>query len=256
MSLRPLLVLLLLGALIPAATGCDRIRGALDSRRELTEEQRAIQAYSDATEQVNQKQQRFVQAWDQAVKNEEVEPLKKAIAKDVLPALEEYTAALRKMPTGTADLERIHGIVLAAYESTLEELKGFQTTLNEDNRKEPVDALIAKLAELSTSEQAYREQLKAYYEKHNITLIPDKQEQAEAKGKAEAKAEPAEAKAEPAEAAEVPAPDQAPAPAPGGAAPEGAPAGQAPAADAPAAPTPADAGSADAAPAPAPDAKP
>ena len=169
-------------ALLVPLTGCERIRGALEDRRELTAEQQAIQAYSDATDKVNAQQQRFVQAWERTVKNEEVTPLKTAVEKDVIPALTEYLGALRKMPTSTAELERIHAIIVGAYEATLQDLQTFVTTLSEENRKEPVDKLIARLSALSKAEEEYRKELKSYYEKHNITLIQDKQETGQTAG--------------------------------------------------------------------------
>ncbi|GMV43890.1 MAG: hypothetical protein AMXMBFR64_56060 [Myxococcales bacterium] len=165
---------LLLAALLLASSGCERIRAALEERQELTAEQRAIQAYSDATPAVNQAQGRFVQVWELAVKNEQVEPLRAAIEKDVDPALDAYVEALRGMPATTPDLARIHGLLVSAYSKLQADVKVFREALSEENRKEPVDALIAQLDELTKAEDTYRRELKSYYEKHNITLITEK----------------------------------------------------------------------------------
>lgn len=199
-------------ALLVPLSGCERIRGALEDRRELTAEQQAIQAYSDATDKVNVQQQRFVQAWERAVKNEEVTPLKTAVEKEVIPALTDYLGALRKMPTATPELERIHSVIVAAYEATLQDLQTFVTTLSEENRKEPVDLLIARLSALSKAEEEYRKDLKAYYEKHNITLIQDKQEASQPAGAAEGAPGAAKGKVQPRK--EAPPKAEVPKPAP------------------------------------------
>lgn len=167
-------IALLLAAALLASTGCDRIRAALEERQELTDQQRAIQAYSDATPKVNLAQQRFVQAWELAVKNEQVAPLEEAIEKQVVPALDAYVKALREMPAGTPDLKRIHGLLLSAYETLQTDVAAFIEALSEENRKEPVDALVERLEALTRAEDAYRKELKAYYESHNITLISEK----------------------------------------------------------------------------------
>lgn len=233
---------LLLAALLLAMSGCDRIRAALEERQELTAEQRAIQAYSDATPHVNQAQQRFVQAWEQAVKNEKVEPLREAIEKTVDPALEEYLAALREMPTSTPDLQRIHGLIVSAYGKLQVDVKTFREALNEENRKEPVDALIAQLDDLTKAEDAYRRELKGYYEKHNITLVLEKNEATE--DGAEGPSTGATRAAPPTKPALEPAPQDAAAPSPtelappAGASAPPAGAGAQPAAD-PAPPAPA-----------------
>lgn len=171
---------LLLAALLLATTGCDRIRAALEERQELTDEQRAIQAYSDATPKVNLAQQRFVQSWELAVKNEQVAPLKAAIEKDVVPALDDYLKVLRSMPTGTPELERVHGIIIAAYVTMQSDVAAFRDSLSEENRKEPVDTLVERLGALTRAEDSYRKELKAYYEAHNITLVSEKTDEATA----------------------------------------------------------------------------
>ncbi|MGM0576668.1 MAG: hypothetical protein ACQEXJ_13145 [Myxococcota bacterium] len=177
-------------ALSVLAVGCERMAGDSERERRVAAEQEAIEAYSEKVPQVDALQERFVEAWRKANEIKGLDAFKEAVESRVVPALEAYVAALKVMPTGSEELERIHGVVLEAYESATAAFRKFVDGLDDENVEARYKALLEAMDQVAAAEEAYREQLEAYYAQNRVELITGEAEgEAEAAPEAEAASE-------------------------------------------------------------------
>ncbi|NUN15353.1 MAG: hypothetical protein HUU55_17120 [Myxococcales bacterium] len=152
-------------------SGCEKKQQESAEDQALASEQRAIQRYSDETATIDPRLKKFVDAWDEAMRNEEVDTLTSAIRQRVLPALEEVITALTSVPTDTDRLKEAHTELVSAYRDFQAAVNLFLTEIREDNRRQPIGALLQALDTFNKKEESYRTKMRAYYQQYNVTLV-------------------------------------------------------------------------------------
>lgn len=198
------------GAISCGRVDADRSRSAEDQRA-----QSAILAYSTASQQANGLHGDVIDAFHRANRAASLPDYRDAMAREVLPSMDRFIDRLRAMPTGSPELERIHGALLAAYSEARGDLalfvQGLQTAADL-RRFDPIRERLQKRI------AAYRDDLEAYYRAHNRTLRLDSADgdapaavpataprAAPAAGAGAARGEPAVAPSAPAAAPSAPA---------------------------------------------------
>ncbi len=143
-----------------SAGGCKKVQA--DRQLSAAEKQAntAIEKYSAASAEANAAHQAVLQSFEQANHASDLTLYKQALREKVLPAMDAFVERLKKMPTETPDLKRIHGELLDAYQTARGEIEAFEKNL------EGVDGL-ARFGDirsrLQTGVRTYRESLAAYY---------------------------------------------------------------------------------------------
>lgn len=157
--------------LLNTFSGCEKQQQESAEDQALAAEQRAIQRYSDETATIDPRLKKFVDAWDEAMRNEEVDTLSTAIRQRVLPALDDVITALATVPTDTEQLKEAHAELVAAYKEFQVAINSFLADIREDNRRQPIGALLQALDGFNKKEEGYRTKMRAYYQQYNVTLI-------------------------------------------------------------------------------------
>ena len=143
-----------------AVGGCKKVQ----ADRQLTAAEKqantAIEKYSAASAEANAAHQAVLQSFEQANHASDLTLYKQALREKVLPAMDSFVERLKKMPTETPELKRIHSELLDAYQMARGEIDAFERELD------GVDGL-AKFGDirsrLQTGVRTYRESLAAYY---------------------------------------------------------------------------------------------
>ncbi len=140
----------------------DRARAA-----ELQRTQAAIGAYSAASQAANSLHSDVIGAFQRANRSTSLPNYREAMQKDVLPAMDRFIERLSQMPTGTPELERIHGGLVQAYRDARSKLATYTESLQTARD-------LARFApireELQQRVAAYRSDLDNYYRGHNRQL--------------------------------------------------------------------------------------
>ncbi len=142
------------------AGGCKKVT----EDRKLTAAEKladvAIEKYSAASAEANAAHQAVLQSFEQANHASDLTLYKQALREKVLPAMDTFVERLKKMPTETPELKRIHSNLLDAYQTARGEIDVFEREL------QGVDGL-ARFGDirsrLQTGVRTYREALAAYY---------------------------------------------------------------------------------------------
>lgn len=124
-QLKDLLGGVLLLAWVLCMTSCDKIGADRQQVSERRRAQEAINAYSTASQQVNGLHTDIIRAFGRANQAANLPDYRDALTGDVIPAMGRFIERLEKMPTGTADLQRIHLGLVAAYRHAQEEIETF-----------------------------------------------------------------------------------------------------------------------------------
>lgn len=157
-------------ALSPAA-GCDKITGPTEEEQKIAEEQAAIRAYSERIPAVDKLQDKFTERWRQANELKDIKAFKEALTSSVIPALEEYVAAIGEIPLGSKRLEEIHSIMTEAYGGTVEAFSKFVDGLAEDNLSDRYKAFMERMDAVVAADKEYRTKLAEYYEENRVRLV-------------------------------------------------------------------------------------
>lgn len=157
--------------LVVAAMACERRGGDEEREAERKRAREAIRAYSAKVPEADRYRADFEAAWRKANQLEDVAAYREAVREEVIPKLKSYRAALRTMPTGTSELERIHGIVVEAYDRALKAFRTFADGLAPGNVDARYETLRKTMEEVAAAEQRYREGLEAYYAKSQVLLV-------------------------------------------------------------------------------------
>ena len=168
----PSIVLSLVVAVTVVA--CNQVTEQTEQQRRTLAEQKIIQKYSDDVAQVDKLQKTFTDAWKAANEQTNIKDLKEAFESRVLPALESYVKALSAMPTESEDLEKIHKVLVDAYQDTLKAFKAFADGLTEDNIVERYKTLLGSTDKVHEAERTYFADLQTYYKKYNVNLVDQK----------------------------------------------------------------------------------
>ncbi len=165
-------VLITVACLATAALsgGCKKVQ----ADRQLTAAEKqanaAIEKYSAASAEANAAHQAVLQSFEQANHAGDITLYKQALREKVLPAMDAFVERLKKMPTETPELKRIHGELLEAYQQARGEIDAFERDL------QGVDGL-GRFADirgrLQTGVRGYREALAAYYAANKRQLKVD-----------------------------------------------------------------------------------
>lgn len=151
--------------------GCQGLAEERARQAAIAAEQKAIATYSEAVESVDQFQTAFVNSWKQANEIKDVRAFAEAVRATVIPALEQYVDRLGAMPTGTADLKRIHTIVTGAYATASSDFRAFEEDLSDATIEERYQILLAKMDVISKAESRYVAALSEYYARNQVRLL-------------------------------------------------------------------------------------
>lgn len=158
------LLLLAFCATVPA---CEKVEADRARTAEAQRAQSAIQRYSLASQEANGLHGEVIEAFQRANRSASLPDYRDAITREVLPSMDRFIDRLRAMPTGTPELETIHGALVAAYSEARSDLasyvEGLQTAADL-KRFEPIREHLQKRI------AAYRSDLDAYYRAYNRTL--------------------------------------------------------------------------------------
>ncbi len=183
MWLRRVAVLCLAVAAAMTLTACEKVEADRARTAEAQRAQSAIQRYSQASQEANGLHGEVIEAFQRANRSASLPDYRDAITREVLPSMDRFIDRLRAMPTGTPELETIHGALVAAYSEARSDLasyvEGLQTAADL-KRFEPIRERLQKRI------AAYRSDLDAYYRAYNRTLKLETAEGASAERKAAA----------------------------------------------------------------------
>jgi len=181
--LRRAAVVCLAVAAATTLTACEKVEADRARTAEAQRAQSAIQRYSQASQEANGLHGEVIEAFQRANRSASLPDYRDAITREVLPSMDRFIDRLRAMPTGTPELETIHGALVAAYSEARTDLasyvEGLQTAADL-KRFEPIRERLQKRI------AAYRSDLDAYYRAYNRTLKLEAAEGAGAERKAAA----------------------------------------------------------------------
>ncbi len=166
-----ILILALLAAPLASAVGCEAITGPSDLERKIAAEQKFIAAYSAKVPEVDALQKKFVADWTRANEHKELKVYKDDLEANVLPALARYIGAAEAMPATSAELSKIHAILVDAYKAAEVGFKTFAAGLTEDNLEAGYKEVLAEMDKVKKAEALYLDQLKTYYAKNRVDLV-------------------------------------------------------------------------------------
>jgi hypothetical protein len=156
-----------LAAGLSFVTACEKVSRDRARVAALEQAQGAIERYSAASRAANGVHGEVLAAFQKANKSASLPDYRAAIQRDVLPAMDRFIERLRAMPTGTTELERVHGSLVTAYSEARADLAAYADAL-EGARD------LARFAPIRERLQqrvgAYRSDLAAYYRDHNRQL--------------------------------------------------------------------------------------
>ena len=162
------LVQALLAALVLA--GCDRITGVFADREKVeaaNQARAAIDAYSQASERANAAHRNVIEAFAKANGAENLEDYKAAMREQVLPRMTVFVERLESMQTGTAELQRVHNILVTAYQTARVDMAKFVDELQSPSDLKRFNAIRQRL---QGDVARYRAALNDYYTNFNRKL--------------------------------------------------------------------------------------
>ncbi len=169
--LLPRLALLALCALLLAGTsGCEKARQERAHREAMAKIGTAIEKYSTASDQTNGAHRDVITAFAGANGSTNLPDYKAALRTKVVPAMDEFIAKLATMPTETPELKVIHGRLTEAYRRARDEIIDFEKGLQDPQGLRRFDEIRDGLQHAVA---AYRDQLAAYYQRHERQLRRD-----------------------------------------------------------------------------------
>lgn len=143
--------------------GCDRISGIFGDRAQVQAEntaRAAIDAYSIASEQANSSHRKVIEAFATANGSSNLADYKSAMREQVIPRMTVFVERLEVMQVGTADLQRIHAILVAAYMKARTDMVKFVDELQSPSDLDKFNKIRKRL---QSEVQHYRIELDAYY---------------------------------------------------------------------------------------------
>jgi hypothetical protein len=158
-------------SLVFLLTACDTVHRDTEAEQKIKAEQKLIQAYSKGVPAADLQQTQFVRAWEEANEIKSLKKFKEAMEQRVVPGLSDYVSALGRMPTGTADLKRIHGAVIASYTEAIIAFSIFIDGLNEENVEARYQDLLVAMDKVGADEKKYHAQLREYYARSRVRLV-------------------------------------------------------------------------------------
>ena len=160
------IVTLLVGVSV-SAVGCEKVEADRARTAESQRAQYAIQRYSLASQEANGLHGEVIEAFQRANRSASLPDYRDAITREVLPSMDRFIDRLRAMPTGTPELETIHGALVSAYSEARSDLAAYVDSLQtaaDLKRFEPIRERLQKRI------AAYRSDLDAFYRAYNRTL--------------------------------------------------------------------------------------
>ncbi len=127
----------------------------------------AIGAYSAASDHANAAHKAVMDAFEKANHSANLAEYRASLQSQVLPALAAFIAQLQAMPTGTADLKRIHGLLVAAYQQADQQLRAFEASLDSP---QGLGRFAEIRSQLQNGVKTYRDELSNYYKKFQRQL--------------------------------------------------------------------------------------
>ena len=164
-----LLVLCAGGAL--ASVACDRVAGDSDREKAIASEQQAIAAYSAKVPEAEQFQSKFVDAWKKVNEIKDLKAFKEGVEAQVIPALDQYLAALTMMPTSSKPLEAVHAEVVKSYKTAVGAFRVFVSGLTDENVESRYRELLGQMDTVVRAEKQYRKALAVYYAENRVKLV-------------------------------------------------------------------------------------
>ena len=155
-------------------TACDAVNRDTDAERQIAAEQKAIVDYSKGVPAADLQQTQFVRAWEEANEIKSLKAFREAMEGKVIPRLNDYVTALKSMPTGSDELKKIHGEVVASYSEAVIAFTVFIDGLNEDNVESRYKALLSAMDKVGAAEKAYHRNLREYYARSRVRLVDSK----------------------------------------------------------------------------------
>jgi len=149
--------------------GADPV-GKVKEQSRKEKEQRAIKAYSAKVPDVDAKLRAFVKTWEKVNQQPDVKAHQEAWREALLPALKSYIDGLGAMPLATAELKRVHNIVLKSYKVALPAFETYPEGLNEKNRAERAQKILSALTAVTKADGDYRSELQQYYRANGVKL--------------------------------------------------------------------------------------
>jgi hypothetical protein len=157
---------------LACSASCERPQETSQEVSRISAGQEAIRRYSERVSEVDALQQRFTAAWRKANELADPKALKEAVDTQVLPALDGYTNGLKTMPTDTQDLALVHKILVDGMDSLGGAFRAFAEGLTGETRTTRYAELLTQMDALAKAEATYLEELKSYYAKHHVDLVP------------------------------------------------------------------------------------
>ena len=164
-------LLLSLLSVVFLLSACDAVHRDTEAEQKIKEEQGLIQAYSKGVPAADLEQTQFVRAWEEANEIKSLKKFKEAMEERVVPRLTDYVNALGEMPTGTADLKKIHGAVVTSYSEAVIAFSVFVDGLSEENVEARYQDLLVAMDKVGADEKQYHAQLREYYARSRVRLV-------------------------------------------------------------------------------------
>jgi hypothetical protein len=149
------------------AVACDKVDEDRAQSEAVAKAHAAIAAYSEAAQAANGLHGEVIDAFQRANRSSSLPDYRDAIRKEVLPAMDRFIERLRAMPTGTPDLDRIHGGLVKAYSEARDQLASYADNLNAAANLSEFQPIREQLRQRVA---AYRGDLEAYYRGQNRQL--------------------------------------------------------------------------------------
>lgn len=160
---RSLVVLSLALGAVPLLGGCDKISGIFGERAEVVAQRKArdaIDAYSKASEQANVAHRKVIEAFAKANGAKNLAEYKATMREQVLPRMTVFVERLELMQTGTPELQKVHNILVNAYQSARVDMAKFVDELQSPRDLGRFNEI---RAQLQAGVEKYRAALDAYY---------------------------------------------------------------------------------------------
>ena len=161
-------------SLMLVLTACESVNRDTDAERQILAEQKAIVAYSKSVPAADLQQSNFSRAWSAANEIKGMKEFRVSMETKVIPALNHHVTSLKEMPTGSAELEKIHGTVVASWSEVVIAFNIFVDGLNEDNVETKYKALLEAMDKVGEAEKVYHASLREYYARSRVKLVDSK----------------------------------------------------------------------------------
>lgn len=153
---------------------CDAVNRDTDAERQILAEQKAIVAYSKSVPAADLQQTQFSRAWSAANEIKTMKAFRESMRDKVIPSLNDHVKSLQEMPTGSAELEKIHGAMVASWSEVVIAFNVFLDGLNEDNVESKYRTLLEAMDKVGEAEKAYHASLREYYARSRVKLVDSK----------------------------------------------------------------------------------